>query len=393
MNYETAIEADGEGAEHGSASAGQSRRRQLIIRAGIGFVAVLVLAAIASAIWGDGSGDEEATQLPVVSVSVPGTASISGTIEATGTLAARREMPVGSVGEGGRVVSVPVEPGQWVRQGQVLAVIDRSVQQQQIGAASAQIEVARSDARLAEANLERGLKLVERGFVSKADIDRLRATRDAAVARVQVAQASAGELRARAARLNIVAPASGLLLSRDVEPGQVVSGGSGVLFSIAKGGEMELLARLSEEDLASLTPGVAAEVTPVAGEQSFTGHVWQILPTIDPQTRLGTARIALAYAPGLRPGGFASVTIRSGTIVAPILPESAVLSDEKGSYVLVVDDKNIVSRRAVKTGFVTARGPAIVSGLTGKERIVLRAGGFLSAGDKVEPRLVQQSAD
>lgn len=391
MNYETAVEAEAELRSDDPDQLERDRRHRMIVRGAIGLAILLVLAAIAHAIWGSGSGDQP-VQLPVVSVVVPGKTSIPGTIEATGTLAARREMPVGSVGEGGRVVSVPVEPGQWVRTGQVLAVIDRSVQTQQIAGASAQIGVARADAQLAQANLDRGLKLTERGFISKADIDRLRATRDAAAARVRVAQATTGELQARAARLNILAPSDGLLLSRNVEPGQVVAGGSGVLFSIARGGELELLARLSEEDLATLSPGEAAEVTPVASSRSFIGHVWQILPTIDPQTRQGTARIALAYAPELRPGGFASARIRNGTVTAPLLPESAILSDEKGSFVWVVGQGNAVSRRAVKTGFISQAGIAVTEGLTGNEKVVLRAGSFLAQGDRIEPRLVRQPA-
>ncbi len=99
--------------------------------------------------------------------------------------------------------------------------------------------------------MTRAEQLVERGFISKADVDRLTATRDAAVARVKVAEAQFGERHARNARLNIVAPAAGLVLERNVEPGQVVSPGSGALFSIAKGGEMEMLAELGETDLAA----------------------------------------------------------------------------------------------------------------------------------------------
>ena len=120
-----------------------------------------------------------------MSVIAPGQATIEGTITATGTIAARREMPVGVVGEGGRVVSVPVEQGQWVRAGQVLASIDRSVQSQQAFAQAAQVEVARADAMLAQSNLDRALQLVERGFISTADIDRLTATRTTFTNQVQ----------------------------------------------------------------------------------------------------------------------------------------------------------------------------------------------------------------
>jgi len=269
----------------------------------------------------------------------------------------------------------------------VLASIDRSVQSEQARSSAAQVAVSKADAQLAQNNLDRALKLVERGFVSKADVDRLTATRDAARARVEVSQAQYNELLARNARLNIVAPAAGLLLERNVEPGQTVGASSGVLFRIAKGGEMELQARVGEADLARLSSGVAANVSPVGSEENFVGQVWQIEPTIDPQTRMGIARVALKYAPSLRPGGFASVTINSGTLTAPMLPESAVLSDDSGSFVYVIGKDNKAHRRAVTTGFVTGKGVTIAGGLDGSEKVVLRAGGFLTEGETVNPKL------
>lgn len=396
MNYDAKIEAsDAEevSAAENPLAADYERdraagRRLWIIAAVVAVVVVGIWFLMHRGEGGDATGAADA-QVPVVTVSVPGRATVAGEITATGTLAARREMPVGSVGEGGEVRSVQVEPGDWVSQGQVLAVIDRSVQAQQVASQAAQIDVAAADARLAQANLDRALKLVDRGFISKADVDRLTATRDAAVARVEVARATLRQLQAQTARLNIVAPAAGLVLERNVEPGQVVGGGSGVLFRLAKGGEMELLAQLSEDDLAAISVGVQAQVTPVGSDRTFTGQVWQVSPVIDPQSRQGVARIALGYDEALRPGGFASATISRGALVAPMLPESAIQSDEKGSFVYVVDGKNVVHRRPVKTGLVTAEGIAISSGLTGNEKVVLRAGGFLNDGDKVKTRLVR----
>ncbi|WP_432201615.1 efflux RND transporter periplasmic adaptor subunit [Erythrobacter sp. W53] len=335
------------------------------------------------------AGDDEG-QNPVVTVISPDAETVQGQISATGSIAARRELPVGVVGEGGRVVSVPVDAGEWVSQGQVLAVIDRSVQTQQAQSAQAQVRVAEADAELAQANLDRSLQLVDRGFVSAADVDRLTATRDAAAARVQVAKAQAAELRARNARLNIVAPAAGLVLERNVEPGQTASPASGPLFRIARGGEMELMAQVSEAEMASLSPGVAATVTPVGSAKSFTGQVWQISPTIDPQSRQGMARIALSYAPELRPGGFANATINSGTVVAPMLPESAILSDGDGSFVYVVSEDSKAERRPVKTGLVTSNGIVVTEGLDGSEQVVLRAGGFLTEGEAIVARAQEE---
>lgn len=363
----------------------RSRRRMWIV----GIAAAVVLIGI----WfwlHHGTKDappEQGSQVPTVTVIAPGRTTVAGRITASGTLAARREEPVGVAGEGGPIVQVLVEPGQWVRAGQVLATIDRSVQVEQSASLAAQISVAQADARLAQANLDRAQKLVARGFISKAEIDRLTATRDAAVARVRVARASLGESQARVRRLDIVAPSAGLVLERKAEPGQIVSSGSGVLFRLAKGGEMEMLARLTESDLVAVSPGMAATVTPVGTDKSFVGHVWQVSPVIDPQTRQGSVRIALSYAPELRPGGFASAEIAAGTVVAPVLPESALLSDNQGSYVFVIGAGNKVERRAVKTGAITDSGIVVSEGLTGGERVVLRAGAFLSAGETVKPKL------
>jgi RND family efflux transporter MFP subunit len=170
-----------------------------------------------------------------------------------------------------------------------------------------------------------------------------------------------------------------------VEPGQIVGAGSGVLFQIAKGGEMEMQARVAESDLAQLAVGVPVEVVPVGTTRTFHGQVWQLAPTIDAQSRQGLVRVALAYDAALRPGGFATATIGAGAVTAPVLPESAILTDGKGTFVYVVGGNNKVERRAVTTGDVTEHGMAVISGLAGNEHIVLRAGGFLNPGDKVNP--------
>ncbi len=395
MNYETSVSAE-TAERYGMATAVDRTERTgnsrlwLIVLAVLGAVLGIGAWLYFSAAEAADDGDEREDQAPVISVISPGAATVEGEIAATGTLSARRELPVGIAGEGGRVVSVPVDAGSWVRAGQVLAVIDRSVQNQQAASARAQIDVARADASLAQSNLDRALQLVDRGFISKADVDRLTATRDAASARVTVARAQANELQARNARLNVVAPAAGLVLERSVEPGQVVSGGSGPLFRIARGGEMELNAQLSETDLARISTGVSATVLPAGTEKRFTGQIWQIAPTIDAQNRQGVARISLPYAAELRPGGFATAIISSGTVVAPVLPESAILSDARGSYVYIVGPDNTAQRRAVETGMVTAKGVTIASGLSGTEQVVLRAGGFLTEGETLKPRRQKQ---
>ncbi len=397
MNYETTIRAeaaegvnaDYTGDHSGPRSPGGPAIPRWMLFGGLGLFGLLLAIAAYFALAGGEPVpvDDDNSQAPSVTVVTPGKTTVAGEIEAPGTLAARRPMPVGVVGEGGQVLRVTVDAGDWVQQGQVLAVIDRSVQVRQAEAQAAQIEVARADANLAQANLDRALQLVARGFVSKADVDRLTATRDAAAARVKVAQAQLGEQRARNQRLNILAPASGYVLARNVEPGQTVGGGSPALFTIATGGEIEMLAQLSEEQLATLSVGTMANITPTGSDQTFKGQVWQISPVVDQASRQGTARIALSFSPALRPGGFATARINSGSFSATVLPESAVLADPKGSFVYVVGPDNKAVRRGVKTGAVTQQGVAIIEGLNGTEKVVLRAGGFLNPGESVNPQL------
>ena len=390
MNYETTMCAT----LNGEILQDNRDRNQRRIRIAAIIVAILIIAGAAYYFFGSGStapvDADKAGQAQTVTVVAPGRDSVVRAINATGTLAARRETPVGVEGEGGRVTQVYVDAGDWVNQGDILVRVDRSVQAQQAAALEAQIGVARADLQLAQSELDRAAQLVDRGFISKADVDRKTATRDAARARVNVANAQLAETRARNARLDVRAPVSGYVLERNVETGQTVSAGSGILFRIAKDGQLELQARLSEGDLAQIAVGIPASVTPVGVDRVFEGNIWQISPMIDAQSRQGMARVALPFDKALRPGGFASVEIKSGAMTAPVLPESAVQTGRNGSFVYIVGKNNKVQQRPVKIGPVTANGLIIEEGLDGSERVVLYAGGFLNPDETINPKLLKK---
>lgn len=388
MNYETQLVGDSMTIIDDE-DARRRRKRMLLI--GGGAIVLLVTAAALIAMRGEKAGDAAAptAQVPVVTVVSPGQSTVARTVSATGSLAARVDMPVGVVGEGGMVTRVLVQPGDWVRAGQVLATVERSVQAEQVRSLAAQVEVQRANAKLAQAQLDRAKALVGRGFISAADIDQRTATRDQAEAQVRVAAAQLAEQQARTGRLDIRAPASGLVLTRTVEPGQIVQAGGGTLFRMAKDGEMEMQAQVAEGDLATLRAGNSATVTPIGSSQSVAGRVWQVSPVVDPQTRQGIARINLGRNPAIRPGGFASALLTSGSGTAPLLPESAVQSDPKGSFVYIVNAKGQVERRAVTVGQVSDNGVAVTSGITGSEQIVTSAGAFLTPGQKVKPELAK----
>jgi hypothetical protein len=209
---------------------------------------------------------------------------VAGTINATGTLAAKHDMPIASVGEGGQVRRC------WSMratgsQGQLLAVIDRSVQVEQDANQQAGPR-GRGRCALAQANLDRALKLVDRGFISKADIDKLTATaRCRRCARPRGA-GQLGETRARIRRLTIVAPADGLVLDRMVEPGQVVGGGRARCSALPNMARWKCGAPVRNRS-GAYGAGAGGEGAPVGTDQTFIGHVWQVSPVIDAATRQG----------------------------------------------------------------------------------------------------------
>lgn len=369
----------------------RSNRRRWVIVGALLLIALIVLAAAMmmgrhATATKDAQAVKGAGQIPTVTVVVPGRSQVARSIVASGPLGAKRDQPIGIPGQGGRVVRVLVDAGSWVRAGQVLAIVDRSVQTEQAATLAAQVEAARANAELAQSNYQRAIALQGRGFVSKAEIDSKKSARDAAYAQVRVAQATLGATRAQIGQLNVLAPTGGLILARNVEVGQVISPASGALFRLADGGQMEMRAQLSQQDLASIHTGMPARVTPVGSPTSIAGTVWQVAPVIDPQSRLGEVRIAIPYTSDVKPGGFAEARITAGATTAPLLPQSAVLSDEKGNYAYIVNAKNQIERRDIKIGSVDENGVTIAEGLSGNEAVVLSAGPFLSPGQKINPQ-------
>ena len=119
----------------------------------------------------------------------------------------------------------------------------------------------------------------------------------------------------------------------------------------------------------------------------YPGRVRLLGAVIDPQTRLGLVRVSLAPDPNLRPGAFARAEVTVSNAERIVLPQTAVLTDEKGSYVLIVDAKNKVERRAVHVSGIVEHGVTIADGINDKDQVVATAGAFLQEGEVVKPVL------
>jgi HlyD family secretion protein len=325
--------------------------------------------------------------VPTVSVTQAGVSKIPTTVSIIGTIAARYDMPIGVEGDAGRVAAIYVEAGDRVKRGQVLARLNVSVLQPQVANLEAALEQARAEAELADAEYHRAQAVGASGALSVEETQRRRSAGVTAAAKVKVAAAQLAEAQARLARAEVRAPSDGVILTRNVEVGQTATPGGDALFRLSEGGEVELRGQVAEQDLPSLKVGQLVNVRLTGTSQIYEGHVRLLPAVIDPQTRLGMARVALTPDPNLRPGAFARAEVTVSNAERTVLPQTAVLNDDKGSYVLIVNDENKVQRRAVRVSGIVQDGVTIADGIDGKDKVVTTAGAFLQEGELVKPVL------
>ena len=327
--------------------------------------------------------DKDGTVPPLVTVVVPSLGNVVTTVSVTGQISATNDMPIGVEGDGGRISAVLVEPGDKVRRGQVLARLNPLTAESQVEGAQASLEEIKAAAASAQADYARAEKA--RDSFSVEEFERRRTAALTAVAKAKAAEAQLSEARTRWQRTTVVAPSDGIVLLRAAEVGQIAMQGSPPLFRLARDGAIEMRGEVAEQDMPRLKVGQSALVKLDGVPQPFIGKIWQIGAVIDGTTRQGTVRIALpADDQNLRPGAFARADIQAGATVGVILPQTAVLSDEHGSYTLIVGANDRVERRAVNVVGARSEGLLVDSGLTGDERVVAVAGAFLRAGEQVK---------
>jgi RND family efflux transporter MFP subunit len=180
-----------------------------------------------------------------------------------------------------------------------------------------------------------------------------------------------------------VAPSNGVVLTRNAEVGQIASGGT-ALFHIAQDGEIEMRGQVAEQEMPRLKIGQPVEVYVTGVAAPYIGSVWQLGAVIDAQSRQGSVRVALPNSDkNLRPGAFARATVRSGSSLGVLVPQTALQSDAGSNYVLVVDRESRVQRRVVSVAGARADGLLVSSGLKENDRIVAIAGAFLRDGETV----------
>ncbi len=374
------------------------------------FVLVLGGAAAGLAAW---LMRERPVEVQVGSVTTRDAGQQAAVLNATGYVTARRRATVSSKITG-KVVEVDVEEGMAVQAGQVLARLEDTNARAALALAEAQVKAARTavgenEVRLREAQITLGRvkDLVERGLATPADLDAAQATVDATAARIEALeqQVAVAERQVEVQRTDldntiIRAPFSGIAISKDAQPGEMVSpvsAGGGFtrtgISTIVDMRSLEIEVDVNESYINRVEPRQAVTaVLDAYPDWEIPAHVITTIPAADRQKATVLVRIGFdELDPRMLPDMGVKVTfLRPRDESAPaaaaqpvtLVPRSAVRADNGTSIVFVVQGET-VERRAVTTGGIDGDRLEVVAGLRGGERVVLSPPETLTDGATV----------
>ncbi len=345
-----------------------------------------------------------APALPAITVTTVDLIQLSDRVIASGLVAAVEEVQVAPLVEGQPLDQLLADVGDMVVEGQVLAVLSKTTLELQKTEAAASLAAAKSAVAQAEAQVveaktardeaqrvaDRTATLRAQGTAPQAQADTATANALSANARVAVraqlalAQARLENVDLMLSRTEVKAPVAGRIVERNAKIGAIATAAGQPMFVITRDGALELRADVSEADILRLAPGQKVQLRAVGLGDALQGTVRLIEPSIDPVTRLGRARISLDQAGALRTGMYVEAEILAAQRDALAIPITAIGSGPDGSTVLRVAD-GVVERVVVTTGIRDGGLVEITSGLARGDQVVLKAGAFVRAGDRINP--------
>lgn len=289
----------------------------------------------------------------------------------------------------GNTREVLVEAGDRVRAGDVLATLDPSPFELDVGAAEASLSQARADLAEQANELDRQRTLYQKGWVAKAVYDQALAARDSADSQVAYAQSQLNLARRDLEKTQLIAPFDGIIATREIEPFQEVSRGERVLELFAEG-TMQATVSIPETAISSIFLGQPATAIFAANQlPDVEGRVVEI-GQVASESNAFTVKIALLDTPAdVLPGMTVAVQIlleQEGEQKF-LLPLSAILAgEERGhGYVFIFDpETSTVSRRQVTGGGVQDDQILIHDGVNAGDIVVIAGVSFLRDGQRVK---------
>ncbi|WP_342240923.1 efflux RND transporter periplasmic adaptor subunit [Inquilinus sp. OTU3971] len=328
--------------------------------------------------------EASASEAPValaVSVEPARAERLARAVSATGNVAAWQELTVSAELSGLAIVEIPVQEGDRVAQGQLLARLDDRALQAQIAEQQAAIDQAQATLDNAELVAARSRRMLAAKAISQETADQNAATARTSRAALAQAQAALQALQVQLEQTRITAPVAGVVAAKPAVLGTVVQSGT-ELVQLIRDGRLEVQARVPERDLAAIRPGQAVSVTDAAGAVT-PATVRAAAEKVDATTRLGTVYADLPAGTALKAGMFARVSIAVEGGDGLTVPEAALVWRQGQPQVFTVDADGAARLRPVRTGSRGAGRVTIEDGLAQGERVVTAGAGFLDDGSRV----------
>lgn len=276
--------------------------------------------------------------------------------------------------------------GDPVRKGELLAQLSAPEQEQALLQARAAREQSRARAALSRDSLARWETQLQSHVVSRQAYEEKRSESQQAQADLAAADANVQRLEQLLALQRIVAPFDGVITRRSVDVGAMVTAGSNELFGVAQAHLLRLTVPVPQVYASEVTRGQAATVTlEEFPGRSFTGRIEHISGGIDITTRTRQVEIIVPNPDGrLLPGSYANVHLElKSSIDALVIPPSALLVDQDGTRVIIVDDRQRLRFRPVRLGRDLGKALEVVDGITSQDAIVLNPSDQLREGEAV----------
>jgi membrane fusion protein, multidrug efflux system len=307
---------------------------------------------------------------PLVKVEKPVRELVKTQLQFNGDVLAIRQAGIFSKVPG-NLEHIYADMGSRVYAGQLLATIDSTELYQQYQQTNATYQNA-------HITFERIQQLREKSLSSKQDLDN-------ADAAMKVARSNFEAAATRLSYARIVAPFSGIITKRFLDPGALVAANNATLFTLMNHDRVKIIVNVPESDVQSVYRVRTAQVTfDALPGKAFQGNVTRFSDALDLTTRTMAIQIEIENAAhAIKPGMFAAVQMTVAERKnAVTIPTNALLKDDDGQYVYVLDENRAKSIR-VRIGTELIERTEILSGLTGNESVITVGQQFVKDGGQI----------
>jgi len=311
--------------------------------------------------------------------------SLNARLKVTGSAAPWRRVSPGTKLMG-RIIRVPVQAGDRVAKGQVLADLESRDLAAGVDQARAGLTMAEANRMNARAQFDRMTDLHSRGSVTDKNLEDAQARIQVTDAAVSQAMAAKDAAEAMFSYAVVRSPLTGWVTKRMVEAGDMASPGQ-PMFVLEDLSRIKVNLQVPEAHVVSISKGTPVEIVfDVLGE-SFDAVVDNVVPSADSASRTYQVQVILGNKDGVIKGGmFARATFEGEPRQALLVPPSAIITRGQLTGVFILNDDDVARLRWVRTGPVSDRGVEILSGLSAGERYVSDPPAALVDGAGVEAK-------